>query len=476
MFLDQPVAITQPVNFANGARLKAEYSDNADKSAPKLIPTDANASTKIAQSTTGKTYYVSGSGSDSNNGLSTSQAFRTLGRVGGLVKAGDTVYLMNGTYERNSSDTQIVVLYEKQGTASAPITFKAYPGHNPLIKSKNAYAINIVRSSYIIIEGLTLEGNNNNITKEYALQQRYNSNNPLTKGTGIGINEKSHHITIRNNKISNFGGHGIHSYRSDYVTIEKNIVARNAWYSPDGTSGISTQYNWNSDGVTDRYKMVIRDNIIYDNKNFVPWSSAGKITEGHGIIIDDCLNTQSASFHQRYNGRTLITNNIIYRNGGAGVNVYSSPNVDIVNNTTYQNGQVAETQGLGEIATSSGSDRVKIFNNILYAKTGGVVNSLSRSTNIQYNNNLIYNSSKFNAPGTNNILGKNPLFSDPDRGNFTLRSGSSAIDAGASSFSGINAPSVDQLGFKRPVDGNADGRAVVDIGALEALSKAASAR
>jgi parallel beta-helix repeat protein len=310
---------------------------------------------------------------------------------------------------------------------------------------------------------------------QYALQQKYNRNNPLTKGVGIGINDKSHHVTIRNNKVSNFGGHGIHSYKSDYVTIEKNVVAKNAWYSPGGTSGISTQYNWNSDSVTSNYKMVIRDNFIYENKNLVPWHAVNKITEGHGIIIDDGLNTQSGSFGQRYNGKTLITNNIIYRNGGAGIDVYSSPNVDIVNNTLYQNAQVLETQGLGEIATHT-ADKVKVFNNILYAKNGGVVNSLSKATNIQYNYNVIYNSSKFNGTGSNNILGKNPLFSDPERGNFALRSGSSAIDAGASNFTGINAPSVDQLGLKRPQDGNGDGRAVVDIGALEVLSKAALAK
>jgi hypothetical protein len=467
MFLDQPVAITQPVNLSNSARFTAEYSDNADLSSSKLPQI-------LAQSNTnGRTYYVSGSGKDSNNGLSTNTAFRTLQKAANLVKAGDTVYVMNGTYDNGSSNGQIMVLYQKQGQATAPITFKAFPGHNPLIRSKTSFAINIVGSSHIIIEGLTLEGSNNNITRDYALQQRYNLNNPLTRGIGIGVNEKSRYVTIRNNKVSNFGGHGIHTYKSDYVTIEKNVVANNGWYSPYGTSGISTQYNWNSDGNNNNYKMVIRDNVIYGNKNLVPWYAVNRINEGHGIIIDDTLNTQPASFRQRYNGKTLVKNNIIYRNGGAAVNVYSSANVDVVNNTTYQNGQVRETEALGEIATAN-SNQVKVFNNILYAKTGGVVNSISKATNIQYGYNVIYNSSKFNGSGTNNMMGRDPGFINPARGNFALRSGSTAIDAGTSSFNGVKAATVDQQGLKRPQDGTGDGRAVIDPGALEVLSKAAA--
>ncbi len=467
MFLDQPVAITQPVNLGNSAKLKAEYSDNADLSTTKPMLTVAQANT------TGRKFYVSGSGNNSNNGLSANSAFRTLQKAADLVKAGDTVYVMNGTDAQGSSNAQVVVIYQKHGTASAPITFKAYSGHNPVIKSKSSYGINIVGSSHIVIEGLTLEGSNNNISKEYALQQRYNLNNPLTKGIGIAVNNKSRYVTIRKNKISNFGGHGIHAYKSDYITIEKNVVANNAWYSPYGTSGISTQYNWNSDSVTSKYKMVVRDNVIYGNKNVVPWYAVNKITEGHGIIIDDVLNTQSGSFRQRYNGKTLVKNNIIYSNGGSAVNVYSSPNVDIVNNTTYQNGQVSETQGLGEISTHN-AEQVKIFNNILYAKTGGVVNSISKAKNIQYSHNVIYNSSKFIGSSNNNIIGRNPLLNDPARGNFTLRSGSTAIDAGASTFNGVQAASVDQQGLKRPQDGDGNGSAIVDIGALEVLSRSAA--
>ena len=47
---------------------------------------------------TGKTYYVSGTGNDSSDGLSQATAFRTLQHAGDLTQPGDTVYAMNGTY------------------------------------------------------------------------------------------------------------------------------------------------------------------------------------------------------------------------------------------------------------------------------------------------------------------------------------------------------------------------------------------
>ena len=118
----------------------------------------------------GKTYYVSGTGNDKNDGLNEGAAFRTLQKAGDLVEAGDTVYVMNGTYTNIYAN--ILSISDKHGTEAAPITFTAYPGHTPVLEAhkNNWNAIAITGSSYVVINGLTAVGARDEITLKYALQ------------------------------------------------------------------------------------------------------------------------------------------------------------------------------------------------------------------------------------------------------------------------------------------------------------------
>jgi parallel beta-helix repeat protein len=68
---------------------------------------------------------------------------------------------------------------------------------------------------------------------------------------------------------------------------------------------------------------VIRGNLIYDNMNEV-----GVHSDGNGIIIDNSGDNPPP---------TLIENNIVFDNGGKGIQVYSAGNVTIRNNSCYHN-------------------------------------------------------------------------------------------------------------------------------------------
>ncbi|MEH2305777.1 choice-of-anchor D domain-containing protein [Nostoc sp.] len=404
------------------------------------------------------TYYVSGTGNDKSNGLSQGDAFLSLQKAADLVKAGDTVYVMNGTY--TSPYANILSIANKQGTANAPITFKALPGHTPVLEAnaKNWQAISITGSTYIAIEGLTLVGNRDNLTLEDALNQKDNLNNPATSGNGIFVtvssdnpNQHSSHITISNNNISKFPGGGIATTQADYITVENNVVTGNAWYSPYGTQGITMLNLWNSDNNTTDYKVIIKGNTVFDNQSLVPWKVAGKITEGHGIMLDTSYVGDVA-----YTGKALISNNLTYNNGGAGIQILKGENpVDIVNNTIYQNSKVLSD---GEIFLNYAKN-VRVHNNILYGSKGESLIVSNKSTNLTFNNNLAYNG-VLNVTGSGNILNKNPLFVNPANGNFSLQPGSPAIDAGSNIFNSIT--------NKTPQDGDGNGTAVIDIGAYEA--------
>ncbi|MBD2449520.1 right-handed parallel beta-helix repeat-containing protein [Nostoc sp. FACHB-152] len=383
----------------------------------------------ISQATTPVTYYVSGNGSNKNNGLSASSAFRTIQRAADLTNPGDTILIMNGVYTNTYPGA--VVYISRPGTAQAWIKYQAYPGHTPKIKHNTWNGIVLNKGvSYIEVQGLDIEGNNANITLNYAKTQRYNTNNPLTSGNCLYIDGRKggypHHIRILNNKIHNCGGVGISAVRSDYVTISGNEVFNNAWYSPFANSGISIGQGVNTDSNTG-YKMYITNNKVYNNRQYIPWVRNGKITDGNGIIVDDTRNTQNGSTLPPYTGRTLIANNISYQNGGSGIHTFKGDYVDIVNNTTYLNNQSPEID-YGQIMANTSTD-VKILNNIMYSIPGKRINSNWNNTNVTYNYNLYANSSKIEVKGVNDIVG-DPQFVNASTGDFRLLSTSPAINQG----------------------------------------------
>ncbi|MCC5656609.1 DUF1565 domain-containing protein [Nostoc sp. XA010] len=222
-------------------------------------------------------YYVSGIGNDKADGASEAAAFRTLQKAVDLVVAGDTVYIMDGIY--TNKYTSILSITDKHGSATAPITFAACPGHKPILEAhkNNWNAVSITGSSYIVIEGLTLIGARDEITLEYALEQKENTNNPATSGNGItvsyikGTNKRSHHVIIRNNTVTNFPGGGISANQADYIVVENNVVSGNAWYSPFGCQGITFLELWNFDNNIKDYRIIVRGNKSFDNKQLVAW-------------------------------------------------------------------------------------------------------------------------------------------------------------------------------------------------------------
>ena len=115
----------------------------------------------IAAEIEGKAYYVSGTGKDGNDGLSTNTAFLTIQKAADLVKPGDTVLVMNGLYKNTHEG--FCVLIKTSGTSNAWITFKAYPGHKPKIEHNSWNGIIIQGADYIMIEGFTIEGNSDNV-------------------------------------------------------------------------------------------------------------------------------------------------------------------------------------------------------------------------------------------------------------------------------------------------------------------------
>ncbi len=390
------------------------------------------------------------------------------------------VLIGNGTYTDTSRTSNSAVLSISQsGTPNACITWKAIPGHHPQIKPLGWNGI-VISGSYHIIDGLTITGANDSLTLLDALKDaKKSAPNPAFNTNGISIDgrnnspgNKPHHIVIRNCSVSKCPGGGIVALEADYVTVEDCRIFENAWYMRYGGSGITTLNNWAFDDKPG-YHIIIQRNLVWNNKTMVPWGATGNLSDGNGILLDvtDLTtgatnpNADSAIEHKtaikekskrpEWNGRALIANNVSAYNGGSGIHTFRTRHVDIINNTTYWNGQVVGYQEL----FPNRSDDIVILNNIIVPRPGGRITSDNRNSNIRWDYNL-YPKAQTVFVGANDIV-EDPLFENISTsllmGSFRLRKGSPGIDSGTNDV----AQPTDITGKKRPAGG------AIDRGAYE---------
>ncbi len=431
-------------------------------------------------------YYVSTSGSDSNSGTSTASPFLTLQTAANATQPGDTVYVMAGTYTAPCQGCDVVEILQS-GTASSPITYTAYSATRPVIDTSSSWQGFHIDASYITVEGFEIVGNARSVTISQAnaaasdpsyrtagngiqvevLSCNYGDGQPFCESTsGLPCKKTNttcyvhgttppNHLIFFDNIVHDESGSGIEVDYADYVTVSNNTVYGNANWSPYGQSGISLWELTDSDTVTS-YKNYVMNNVAHSNQQMVPTngsSPAGTITDGNGIIIDDNKKTQTSGV--AYNGRTFVGNNVVYLNGGSGINAFSSQHVDIVANTAYQN-NLTPSNNLGQMFSYNGAD-IKFLDNIMwtgstskpwFANTGNAATVLE-DYGVLYNSTSLSSSEEIQssvaATGAHDLFA-NPLFTNASSGDFSLTPISPARGAATSDLE----PTTDIVGTMRP--------------------------
>lgn len=401
-------------------------------------------------------WHVSANGDDNADGKTVRTAFRSLQKAADVVNAGDMVYVGNGNYSNEEKGHNSAVLsVTRSGTKEKWITWKPEPGAHPEIHPGGWAGIQF-SGSYHVLDGFTVIGANDSLSlvdadvdaKKITPDPKYNTNGILVQGRYNDAQHKPHHIIIRNCTVAKCPGGGITVLEGDYISIEDCLVYNNAWYMRYGGSGITTLNNWAFDDAPG-YHITVQRNLVWNNKSLVLYPQTGKQTDGNGILLDvtdkkrsgpinpnnDAIiqgnnqNNDSAKLvRPEWKGRALIANNVCAFNGGSGIHTFRTSHVDIINNTTYWNGQVVNYEEL----FPNVSDDIVIMNNIMVPRPGGRVTSNNKSTNVKWDYNL------YSKP-QNIFRGPHDIVADPGcidiqldffKSNYRLKKGSAAIDSG----------------------------------------------
>ncbi|MHA7056147.1 T9SS type A sorting domain-containing protein [Aquimarina sp. M1] len=368
------------------------------------------------------TYYVSSqNGNDNNSGLDQNAAFKSIQKAVNSVDAGDTVRILPGIYTGGNNSPWSEIFMSISGSEENYITFSGVPdeqGKLPTVVSASVKGIDLLGSSYVIIENLEFIPANEDV-KEMI-------NNPSfgfelwRARRAIGIDNGSHHIIVRNNYVHDFPGNGIAIGGSEVILIEGNLVEHCAYQSRNGNSGISSyqpaNLNVNSFPEYPNHRIIYKDNVSRYNVNLRGFQGgSNRITDGNGIIVDDHIQDQKENGIP-YDSRTLLIGNICYGNGGQGINVFSSNNVDVYNNTLFDNAQStrianpAYPVAVGDSQLSIGRVKnARVKNNILY-NSNASKSTISRyeDENITYDQNI-----HWNINGNPEPISSNDLVTDP---------------------------------------------------------------
>lgn len=402
----------------------------------------------------GRTLHVATDGAASGDG-SAARPFASIPQALAIVQPGDTILVAAGDYRHTTG-----IAVRTSGRPDAWIKIKAAPGVRPRLISSGWSGIELRGGiAYVEIDGFELTWVPNPADKT-----------PV-HGSGIAPMYASHHIRILNNIVHGFGTGGIITLDADYIHIEGNVAYNNAKTSPYGGSCISLCRAFDFD-LKPGYHNVIRRNVCYDNELLVSVleTSGGNgkaLTDGNGIIIDvfnrSRANPLKPHYEDRngplapYHGRTLIENNLMYDNGGRGIHIFRSSNVDVVNNTTAMNQKSADIQA-GEYTAIEASG-VVFVNNIAYGRKDKRANSQDGSSRVIWLNNLFYNHADVLRHA--GMVESDPLFTAPGptaaAEGFALQPGSPARGKAIAQV----APPVDMTGRARLAEG------VADLGALQ---------
>lgn len=369
-------------------------------------------------------YYVSPTGSDSNDGKSAAKPFKTIQKAANLAKAGTTVYLAAGIY---TQQLEINV----SGTAEQPITFKGASDAYIQQGGANEAIVTIENQSHIRLYGLNVGKKTKNNAQGILITATASGSVTDIELNHVNVSEVAWNASRTKVPGDNDNAQGIIIYgegkaqtnavtniRIDSCKVFDNITGYSEAISLDGNiDGFSIthcdvynntnigialigNYGVSSTASLDQARNgVVSQNNCYDN--------VADYATSAGIYIDGARDIKIERNWTKGNGYGIevgaeedgtasnitVVSNILQSNRETGLALggYNSGtsgqvlNATIINNTFYRNSTNASS---GEIAMTKASNCI-IANNVFYTNAARLfyVESISpqASNSFDYN-------------------------------------------------------------------------------------------
>lgn len=382
------------------------------------------------------TRYISPSGSNSNNGQSTSTPWLTFAHAFANTSCGDTLLLMNGTYGDGTSTGLLDI--RKVCTAGNEYTIRALNSRQAKIQDTTGnYAVLVWEAAYIILDGLYGASVDNTDF----------GNNTSGKGNPSSV-RFSHHITVKNgvwanpNRYSNTTPMG--AFKSQDVLFEDNeayvfhrhcltawqserITVRRQYCNPRG-GRIAGSFNSGNglntaDSVMSMYpcKDCILENAIADGTTSSMFMNEMNATFGSGVLMSGSKVLGSICYKCSYetsiymNSRNALginntPQNILVRdfatidydpNSGQGIRVSDGVNITLDHITILSNPSVNLTTQHGITTDNPSTTGTTNVENSVAISNVVVRGVKDRGMNITGFNTWTANSIISNSNGTN---------------------------------------------------------------------------
>jgi hypothetical protein len=383
----------------------------------------------LSNTAASKTIFVDETnGVDTNDGLTRAKPVKLLSTAADKALPGDTVKILPGTYRYFGTPNAYSALYvPRSGTPGKYITYLGVSdanGKKPVIESSAWSAFVVQGKSYIVIDNLEFKP----AETDYLNLKTTIGDWAWPGRVGVRIQDDSHNVIVKRNYIHDFPNAGIAVSDSDVVMAHANTLEHNAWGSNYGSSGISF-YHMKDVANAQRFPeypnhgVVITNNVSrYNIQLLGTYAFDWKITDGNGIIVDDFKHTQGGSTTPPYSSRTLIMGNRAFGNGGSGINVFQTNNVDMLNNSVFDNAQTVRAQNqpanmqyaqANQPVQVGGSANTLVANNI-FTRSDSLTSMVSTFWNddatITFKNNIFWNygGQTSDVPAGNNNVVVNP--------------------------------------------------------------------